>query len=347
MIGRTTSLFLLLLAASLGIATARAADGPTRSFTDAGGRQVTVPQRIERVFAAGRPAAITLYTLAPDKLLGWPQAFREEEKAFLPERYANLPVLGGLFGRAKTGDLESIVGAKPDIIIDIGSIDPTHLSAADRVQEQMGIPYVILDGSFDKTAALYETLGDLLGEKAKAVELAEYARRTFADALALAERTPSDHRTRVYYARGPQGLETALAGSLNTEMLDYVGAVNVASDASRNGLATVSLEQVLAWDPEVIITLSAPFYHAIWSDPVWQGVSAVRNRRVYLAPSVPFGWFDLPASVNRLIGEHWLAAIFHPDIAGPKLRGTTAEFYRKFYHVEITEAQLDQLLQPR
>jgi iron complex transport system substrate-binding protein len=344
---RRFALLLLALAASVTSLSAFAADAPTRRFTDAAGRTVTLPARIERVFAAGRPAAITVFTIAPDKLLGWPQAFRDEEKGFLPTRYAELPVLGGLFGRAKTNDLEVLVAAKPDLIVDIGGVDPTHISAAERIEAQTHIPYVVLDGSFEKTADLYERLGELLDEPAKAVELAGFARRTFEEMSAIGKRVPADHPIRVYYARGPNGLETALAGSLNTEMLGYVGAVNVAADANRNGLATVSREQILAWNPEVVITLNDKFYRAIWTDPVWESVAAVRENRVYLAPSLPFGWFDLPASVNRLIGEHWLAAALHPEggTARP-LRDTTREFYRAFYHVSLNETQLDQLLQP-
>jgi iron complex transport system substrate-binding protein len=113
------------------------------------------------------------------------------------------------------------------------------------------LPDVILDGSFEKTAELYEALGGLLDEKAKVEELAEYSRRTFGEMRELLRRAPPDHPVRVYYARGPKGPKTALAGSLNTEMLGYLGAVNVAADPGRNGLATVSAEQILAWDPEV------------------------------------------------------------------------------------------------
>jgi iron complex transport system substrate-binding protein len=341
---------LLVLAAIItaSSASAFAADPPTRRFTDAAGRTVTLPARIERVFAAGRPAAITLFTIAPDKLLGWPQAFRDEEKAFLPERYAELPVLGGLFGRAKTNDLEVLVAAKPDLIVDIGGVDPTHISAAERIEAQTHIPYVVLDGSFENTADLYERLGELLDEQAKAAELAGFARRTFAEMRAVGARVPADRPIRVYYGRGANGLETALAGSLNTEMLAYAGAVNVASDPNRNGLATVSREQILAWNPDVVITLNDKFYRAIWTDPVWESVAAVREKRVYLAPSLPFGWFDLPASVNRLIGEHWLAAVLHPGSGAARtLRETTREFYLDFYHVNLGDAQLDELLQPR
>jgi iron complex transport system substrate-binding protein len=337
----------LIAAAGVGGSFAQAAaDGPSRSVTDAAGRRVVVPTRIERVFAAGRPAAITVYTVASDKLLGWPQSFRDEEKAFLPARYAELPVLGGLFGRAKTSDLEALVAAKPDIIVDIGSIDPSHISAADRVEAQTGIPYVILDGSFDKTAELYERLGELLDERPKADELAGYARSTFAKMAELLRSVPADHPLRVYYGRGPDGLETALAGSLNTEMLGYVGAVNVAADPNRTGLATISPEQILLWDPDVVVTLNEKFYRSIWSNPIWQSVAAVRNKRVYLAPSLPFGWFDLPASVNRLIGQHWLAATLYPEIGAHDLHQLTSDFYSRFYHVTLSERQIDQLLLP-
>jgi iron complex transport system substrate-binding protein len=80
---------------------------------------------------------------------------------------------------------------------------------------------------------------------------------------------------------------------------------------------------------------------------VWESVAAVLEKRVYLAPSLPFGWFDLPASVNRLIGEHWLAAVMHPESdAARTLRDRTREFYQDFYHVNLGDAQLDELLQP-
>jgi iron complex transport system substrate-binding protein len=166
-----------------------------------------------------------------------------------------------LFGRAKGSDLEALVAVRPDIIIDIGSIDPTQVFST-RKPRQRNSP---------------STADGLLARCASSCD----ARHPIPSAS--------------YYARGPKALETALAGSLNTQMLGHVGAVNVAADPGRNGLATVSAEQILAWDPEVIITLSEDFYRPAWCDPIWQGVAAVRGKRIYLACSLPFGWFDLPA----------------------------------------------------
>jgi iron complex transport system substrate-binding protein len=317
-----------------------------RVVTDGAGRQVKIPQRIERVFAAGSPAAITVFTLAPDKLLGWTGPLRDEEKAFMPKRYADLPVLGRLTGRANTANVETVLAAKPDVIIDLGNVDPTHVSLADRTQTQTGLPYLIYDGTLDKTPELYEALGAVLGEERAARDLADYARRVLADLKDGLARVPPERRPRVYYARGPEGLETALAGSLNGEVLGYVGADNVAATGERHNLAAVSPEQILAWDPAVVITLDERFYRGVWTNPLWQSVKAVRDKRVFLVPTVPFPWFDEPPAVNRLIGVRWLASALYPDVFTHDLRETTSDFYRRFYHIDLTEAQLDRLLHP-
>src|SRR5579864_6360247 len=317
-----------------------------RIVVDGAGRHVSVPARIERVFAAGSPAAITIFTLAPEKLLGWTGPLREEEKAFLPPRAAALPVLGRLTGRANTANVETVLAAHPDIVIDLGDVDPTHVSLAERTQLQTGVPYLIFDGKFDKTPELYERLGALLGVGGKARELAGEARRTLAELRRALDHLASAPHPRVYYARGLDGLETALDGSINTEMLGYVGALNVARAADRHNTASVSLEQVLAWNPDVIVTMDERFYRAVWTNPLWQGVVAVHEKRVYLAPRLPFGWFDSPPAVNRLIGVRWLAAALYPGVFSGDLREATSYFYRRFYHVSLSEAQLDTLLTP-
>jgi len=318
----------------------------TRLVTDDAGRQVRVPARIERVFAAGSPAAVTLYTLAPDKLLGWTGPLRAEEKQFLPPRYAALPVLGRLTGRANTANIETVLAARPDIILDLGDVDPTHVSLAERTQQQTGIPYLIFDGTFDRTPELFLTLGALLGEEAQGAAIAAEARATLAELAAGMARIPEERRPRLYYARGRDGLETALDGSINTELLAYVGAQNVARSPERRNTASVSPEQILAWDPEVVVTMDERFYRAIWTHPLWRGIKAVRDKRVHLVPRLPFGWFDSPPAVNRLIGVRFLAATLYPDIFPRDLRETASDFYRRFYHIALTERQLDLLLNP-
>jgi len=317
-----------------------------RVFTDSAGRRVAIPATIDRVFAAGPPASVIAYTLAPDKLLGWTRAWKADEKAFLPQQYADLPVTGRLTGKANTADLEAVVALHPDIIVDVGTVDPTYVSLADRVQQQTGIPYVLLDGSFSRSADTYRQLGELLGVGARGEELAAYAERTLADTRERLQQIAADKRLRVYYGRGANGLETGLNGSINVEILGEVGALNVAAAAGSGGLTTVSPEQVLAWDPDVLLTADPTFYRSVGTDPLWKGLKAVRDRRIYLVPHEPFGWFDSPPGVNRLIGIRWLTSVLYPDRFPEALRETTRDFYQRFYHVELTDAQLDELLRP-
>ena len=81
----------------------------------------------------------------------------------------------------------------------------------------------------------------------------------------------------------------------------------------KGGLATVSIEQVLLWNPDVIITIDRDFAANVKKDPAWIGVAAAQAGRVHLAPKLPFGWVDFPPSVNRLIGLWWLAKILYPS----------------------------------
>jgi len=342
---RLNALLAAMLAAAACIAIAAGArEAAARIVVDSAGRRVEVPEVVARVMAAGPPASVALYTLAPDKLVGWIRAFSPEEREFLAPAYADLPAHGRLTGRGSTASLETVIALRPDVIVDVGSVDPTYASLADRVQEQTGIPYVLIDGTLLNTPATYRLLGSIIGAQPRAEELAAYAERILQDVReGLADLPPEQH-PRVYYGRGPEGLETGLAGSINLEVLEAVGAVNVAAAAGDGGLTVVSMEQVLSWNPAVILTHDATFYRSVVRDPLWQGIDAIQARRVYRAPSLPWGWFDSPPGANRLIGLRWLAVLLYPDRFTDDLRAVTRDFYRTFYHVELSAQQADRLL---
>jgi iron complex transport system substrate-binding protein len=315
-----------------------------REIVDGAGRKVALPARVERIYAAGGPASVLAFAVAPDKLIGWTSPFRDYERPFVAPRYADLPTLGRLTGRGNTANVEVVIAARPDLIFDYGAVTPTYVSLADRVQAQTGIPYVLLDGDFDRMAESLELYGRIVGEEARGAELARYARNTIADIGQRVARIPQAKRPRVYYGRGPRGLDTGLAGSINMESIEQVGAVNVAAELGRGGLVQVSVEQVLRWNPEVIVTIDPNFFASVRRDPLWREIAAVKGGRVYLAPNAPFGWIDFPPSVNRLIGLRWLCRLLYPESFPEELRPVVSEFYTRMYHQTPTEAQLDALL---
>lgn len=336
-------LFRFALSAALVLAFAVSAAAQTL-FVDDAGRTVALPDRIERVMAAGPPASVLLYALAPDKMVGWVRAPSDAEKAFIAEPYRDLAEHGRLTGRGGTANIEAVLAARPDLILDVGTVDDTYASLADRVQEQTGIPYVLIEGRFDGTAETLRKAGGLLGEEERAEDLARYAEAAIARLDAVLAGIPEAERPRVYYGRGPEGLETGVGHSINVEVLTAAGAVNVAQSAGSGGLANVSIEQVLSWDPDVILTLDPAFHASLAANPLWSGIAAVENGRVYRAPTRPFGWFDAPPGINRVIGVAWLTSVLYPGHADVDLRQEARDFYRLFYHVEPGEAELDALL---
>ena len=333
---RGLSAALLAVAAALPAAAAR-------EFTDDAGRKLSLPDKVTRVYAAGPPASVLVFAIAPGTLIGWTRAFRDNEAPWVDEKYAKLPELGRLTGRGNTANVEVVLKAKPDLIVDVGSTAATFASLADRVQQQTGIPYVLLDGRLETSASQLEKMGRVLGDEAKGRELAAYVKGLIDPIREKIATIPADKRPEVYYARGPDGLTTGLAGSINVEMIEFIGARNVAG-AERGGLANVGFEQVVLWDPAIIVTNDPNFYRRVWKQPVWQSVTAVRRKRVYLSPHLPFGWFDFPPGANRIIGLLWLSEILYPDLFRHDLRGETARFYERFYHRKPSEAQLDALL---
>ena len=253
------------------------------------GRRAEVPARVERVYAAGGPASIFLYTLAPEKMLGWNRPLSAEERAFVPARFAELPTLGRLTGRGNTANLEVVLAARPDLIFDYGSLTATYRSLANRTQQQLGVPYLLFDGNLSSIPDVCMRVGELLGVGGRGRELGRYAERLLAETDQRVARVPVAQRPRVYYARGPKGLETAARGSINVESLERLGARNVAE--MPGGLAAVSPEQVLGWGPEIVIAIDPAFVASVRADPLWKNVRAVRDGRVYLVPQARFrGW---------------------------------------------------------
>ena len=317
-----------------------------REVTDSAGRSVEIPDTVNTVFAAGPPAAILLYVLAPDTMTGWPRALREGERPYIAEAYRDLPETGRLTGRGGGANLERVLEINPDLILDFGSVRDTYVDLANRVQAQTGLPYILINGRFEETPAALRLLGEALGRAERGQRLSAHVEDLFGKIDAILQNVPEDQRPRVYLARGPDGLETGMKGSINTEIIERAGGRNVADDGGlTQGLVRASMEQVIAANPEIIVTWDSTFYANVFNDPLWQTIDAVRDGRVYLAPSAPFGWIDRPPSLNRIMGLKWMAGLLYPDRWQGDLRSDARAFYNLFYHVDLDDTELDRLLE--
>jgi iron complex transport system substrate-binding protein len=333
--------------ASAAAAGSASGQGGRREVRDAAGRAAALPTRVRRVFPAGPPASILVWSVAPDLLAGWPgRPPRPAELAFMAPEAAALPEVGRLTGRDNTANVEAVLAHRPDLVLDYGSTGPTYVSLAERVQGQTGLPVLLLDGRLPRIPDTYRLLGDILDRREAAGARAAAAARVIGEAEDAAAALRARGQPRVLYVRGPRGQETGLAGSINTEIVEFAGAENVAASVLVAGsLSPLSPEQALAWEPDWIIGIHPDFPAHARQDPVWRSLRAVRDGRLALAPALPYGWVDFPPSVNRLLGLAWLPALLgaRPVEALP---AAVAELHALLFHRRPEPAQVEALLRP-
>ena len=324
--------------------------GETREITDMAGRKVTVPaaEDIESVFSTGPVAAIFMYMVAPDKLLGWNYELNDVEKSIILEKYHDLPN----FGMGDAINYEAVIAANPTIALNCGKINDAMVSDCDALSKSLGIPVIAVDNELNNSAEAFRFMGELLGVEDHAEELAEYSEKIFTDIASLAD-IPEDEKVSVYFGNGEDSLETAPRGSQHAQILDAVNVTNVADlelgDGSR---VQISAEQLLAWNPDVIVVNGEPkadksgnsAAEDILSNPDYASLKAVQDNKVYGTPNAPFSWVDRPAGPNRLIGMRWLSAVVYPEYIKCDVYEEIREFFNLFYHVDLSDEQLENVL---
>jgi iron complex transport system substrate-binding protein len=189
-------------------------------------------------------------------------------------------------------------------------------------------------------------IGALLGVAERGDDLAKYTDNAIDSMRGRLLIAPADERPIVYYGRGPDGLETGLGSAQAMAAVDQAGVINIAARLGRGELTRVTRDQVIDWDPAIIIAQQRSFYDSLLRSTAWRGLIAVASKRVYLAPADPFGWIDDPAGINRIIGLYWLTGLFYPDQYQEDLRTDAREFYDKFYRIKLTDQQLEALVRP-
>ncbi len=337
-------------------------EGETRVITDMAGREVEIPANPQRVYSTSPIGTYFPYAINPDKMIGWSSELRTTERHFIDEKYAELPVLGGTFGNNSKMNPEVIINANPDLIISQGpdKITEMNIDNANKMQEQLGIPVIVVGSSARTIDKAFDFLGDALNEKEQCGKLSAFAKDVLETVSASAAKIPEDKKVRIYYAEGEEGLNTDPQKSPHAIIFDMVGCVNVAEleEAGGTGNISVSPEQILSWDPDMIIMnprtqgplFDAPdvdsLYNKLKSDDkgFWGYLDAVKEGNFYEVPIGPFNWADRPPSVNQVLGVLWCGKLVYPDYYTYDLREKAKEFFELFYHYTLSDEEFDKML---
>ena len=317
-----------------------------REIKDMAGRLVTVPDNITKVYAAQPYTHVLMSVVAPDLLLGLPGPLNETEKRFVRPEMATLPLLGFGQGQRSKPDMDTVLALHPDIVLLKGGPQTDTQHVLERFAKT-GLPVVFVDiDRIEDYAAGIDFTGNLCNRNDRAKELAAYARRTLAEVEKAVAGIPPEQRLRVYYAESADGLETECDQSFHADAIRMAGGsiVHHCTLSQHVGMEKVSLEQVLGYNPEVIVASDPAFAESVRNDERWKGVRAVADGKIFIVPRSPFNWIDRPPSVMRLMGVQWLAHRFYPERYPVDLRVATREFQRLFFGVLSSDADLDTLL---
>ena len=321
------------------------ADAPaeTRVFTDSTGREVTVPTQIDKVAVSGPLAQIVLFALCPDKLVGVANEWDESAQQFLDEKYYNLPLLGQLYGGKGELNLETLLASEAQVVIDVGEAKSTIVEDMDALQEQTGIPFVHIDAKLASMDETYTMLGDLLGMTDEAKALADYCRGSYDTVKAAVDGV---EKVNLLYITGDAGLNVIAQGSFHAEVIDMLSNnLAVVDEPSSKGSGNeVDLEQILSWNPDVILFAPGSIYSTVGEDADWQSITAIQNGAYYEVPMGPYNWMGFPPSVQRLLGMQWMAKVLYPDAVDYDMYQVASEYFQMFYHCDLSQEQYNALV---
>ena len=318
-------------------------DVKTISFTDDCDREVKVPEKIEKVIASGPLAQIFLLAIAPDTLIATNSAWSDDVKKYIDKKYLDLPEVGQFFGNHDL-NYEEIAKLSPDVIIDVGESKPTMKSDLEDITEKTNIPAIHIDANVDDLDRAFTRLGELLGREDQASDLAEYCKSAY-DKTEKAIKNV-DKKAKVMYCTAEDGLNVLAKDSYHSQILDkYADNVAVLDDPSSKGTGNeVNIEQMINWDPDVIIFAPNSYYKFVKEDKAWNTLTAVKNNNYYEVPAGPYDWMGNPPSCNRLLGQIWLIKLLYPDEADYDLKDMVKQYYKLFYQYDLSDDEYDGLV---
>ncbi len=317
----------------------------SKTIVDMSNTKVEVPDKIERIFGSAPPTTFLIALYNPELLVGLNFPASNENnlgsEEYLGKHFMSLPILGGWHGNQKGASIEKLLSVNAQVIL--AWQNEFLLEQVQNSLKKVEVPIVMVDAdNLEKTPQTFRFLGELLNNQKRGEELALYAEQTLSYIEDMTKKIPKNKEATFYYAQGNNGLQSDCQDSFHTTQFRFIKAKNIFECVRKDivGMENLSFETILKANPEYIIVQSAQFYDKIFTDTNWQMLDAVKQKKVYLVPKVPFNWIDRPPSFMRLLGIHWLSSIMYKDIYTKDINKEIKTFYKLFFNVNLSDEVL-------
>lgn len=330
-----------MLLAGAGLAHAQAI-----SVIDQRGAKLTLSATPQRIVTLPMPAASMVVGVdgSAQRLVGMnPASLAAIRGQILGAIYPRLNTLSSnvVQGSQFTPNVEELLGLGSDLVFQWADRGQDVLSVIERAGlKTYGMRY----RSQEELEGWILDLGTLLDQRRKAESLVAYHQRTRAALETRSAGRAASARPKVlYFGRFESGLRPGGTESYMDFVIRLAGGRNVAA-VMGNVNADVTFEQVLAWNPDVVVLggFDTALPAHLYADPKWRALKAVRERRVYKMPLGGYRWD--PPSHESPLGWLWLHGLLYPDAPPVELRRELRELYQTLYARRPTDVQIDQIL---
>lgn len=351
---------ILVLALCLSAVPSLAESASTRTVTDTIGNTVTVPAEINRIAIISTMPLASVFCMVEEsgeKLVGLTPASKNAAMQSFVSRIApQVADVSTAFAEGESVNVEEVVKLEPDVVF-YNTNNAADCAAVEQLTA-LNIPCVGFSTSigdcntvetFNAWAML---IGEVLGKEVRAQEIVEYG-RSVQEMVAerIATLNDEDKTSALILTNYTQSAIVAAGSTFGRYWLSAIGADNVATEIE-TATSPVTLEQVYAWDPEVIFLNSFSAFTAediLNSTAVegqdWSQLTAVKNGRVYKMPLGVYYWF--PPCSDSPLALQWMAQKLYPELFEDlDMNQVIVDYYRDFYGLELTQEDLDTLYNP-
>jgi iron complex transport system substrate-binding protein len=229
-------------------------------------------------------------------------------------------------------NVEAVLLARPDVVL---TMHREHVGLLDS----RGVPTVHLAWREpEDVKACMTLLGEVFGHAERAADYNRYFDATLARVASRLGGVAD--RPRVLYLQPATLTQPRLIAEW---WIPAAGGISVTNDGRKSESRTFALEQVMLWDPDILIVTDPKDIAFVGADKVFKQLKAVRARRVYLVPVGAHTWANRTA--EQPLTVLWAAKTFHPErFADLDLAAETKAFYRTFFNHALGDAQIVEIL---
>ena len=289
----------------------------TRTVKDSAGREVEIPAEVESIVCLNvSTLRYTCYMQAQDLVIGV-EDYEQEKSISRPYNYVNYDLFTDIPVIGNNGEhyLESIIETDPDVIM-MSAYDDADV---DGIQSKTGIPVVLVPGSDEMMdEGAYETfriMGEVYGKEERAEELTKYMDTVKKDLESRTKDVKEEDKPSVYVGgvsyKGAHGFEGTEAGY---GPFKAINAKNMADETGQKGPFNVDLEQVLAWNPDVLFVdfngLDLIKEHYSSNPEYYSQLKAVEEGKVYSQISFRSSASNLETA---LADTYYAASVLYPE----------------------------------